>query len=340
MKKFLIPAFLAVVALANAEELKLSNYILNTTFSGDARVRYDVKNYDTNSSSQTDSDYFSTRFRLNTTTKINDNFSFGTRIKLQKSPIGNAVDSSTNKGINADISIERLYMDYKIGNNTIRVGRMGSPIYILSDMLIDTNVEGIAYSTKFNDTQLKAGYLLKNSADSTETSDENSIIYAQGVQTFKLAENKLLVEASVYLEDKGNSTSTKAQDIKAFTLGGEYTLALNNTIEMAQIKGQYITSDADNDNVGYTAGLVIGSKAIKQQGTWQVAVDYKKVEKSAFPYISNDTVLDQEVTKIAATTYVAPNTNLELAYEIHDYISSSNSTKNYDLSYVALNYTF
>lgn len=338
MKKFLIPAFLAVVALANAEDLKLSSYILNTTFNGDARVRYDVQNYDTPTTVNADNNYFSTRLRLNTTTKINDNFSFGTRLKFQKNPIGNAVDSTTDKAVNADLSVERLYMDYKVGNNNVRVGRMGSPIYILSDILIDTNVEGIAYSTKINDTQLKAGYLLKNASTTAETSNENSVTYVQGVQTFKFGKDKLVTEVSGYSEDKGNSTSTKAKDLKTVTLGGEYTLSLDSIVEMAQIKGQYISSDADDNNIGYTTGVVVGSKAINKQGTWQVALDYKKLEKNAFPYISNDTLLDQKITKVTATTYVAPSTNLEVAYEIHDYISSS--TKNNNILYAALNYTF
>ena len=326
MKKLIIPAFLAVVALANAEELKLSNYILNTSFSGDARVKYEMDSYDKTTS---DADYFTTRLRLNTTTKINDNFSFGSRLRFQKEPIGSDTDGT--------VSLQRLYMDYKTGNHSIRVGRMGSPLYLLNDMLIDTNVEGLAYSTKFNNTQLKAGFLLRNAKTTTETSDENSIIYAQGIQTIKIGENKLVVEASAYSEDN-KETSPKNQAEKAFTLGAEYTQSLTGPIQMAQIKGQYIMTDADDDNSGYSAGLVIGSKEIKEKGSWQGIAEYKSLEKNGFIYVNSDTKLDQKIAKIGAIAYVAPNTNLEVTYEMYDYVPSSKEDKN--VLSTTLNYTF
>lgn len=327
MKKILIPAFIAVSMLANAEELKLANFLTNTSIAGDARILYTLT--DTDGASVTP-DYYTTRLRLNTSTKINNNFSYSMRLKFEDSVIGDSTKST--------ISVDRLFVDYKVGKHSLRVGRMGTPLYVLSNMLIDTDVEGFAYSTKFGETQLKAGYLLKNSATGTETRDENSIVYVQGVQGIKLGNNKLSVEASAYSEDNlttANKTSNPAE--KAFTLGAEYTQNLNSPVQMAIAKGQITMTDADNDNTGFTFGLTVGSKAIKEKGNWQGTAEYKSIEKYGF-INSGAAKLDQKITKASAITYVAPNTNLELAYTITDY--NDTTKKDTNIIEASLNYSF
>ncbi len=325
MKKLLIPAFIAVSMMANAEEVKLANFLTKTAIAGDARVLYNVTDTD---GASTTPDYYTSRLRLNTTTKINDNFSYGMRLKFEDVIIGN-----TDKAV---LTVDRAFMDYKMGAHSLRVGRMGSPIYVLSDMLIDTDVEGFAYSTKFNDTQVKAGFLLKNAATSTETADENSIIYVQGIQTIKLGTGNLLVEASAYSETK-EKTST-AKDMTAFTAGAEYSLSLDGSVSMAKAKGQISMSDADDDNTGFTIGLTAGAKEIKAKGNWQGTVEYKSMDKNAFITVNGDTKLDRKVTKASFITYIAPSTNLELAYTMTDF--NATATKDKNVLEASLNYSF
>lgn len=319
MKNLLIPAFIAVTAMASANELNLSNFITNTKFSGDARVRYQAD-------SEEETDKIDARLRLNLNTKINDNFSFGARVRLAERKLGAGTSREA-------VQTERLFMNYKTGNHNLTVGRMGTPIHILSNMIIDTNVDGIAYSTKIQDTQIKAGYLmLKRTED--KIADSNNMFYAQGVHTMNLGDNKLDLEASVYLEQEGT-------ELTVFTLGAQYTMNLGEgqALEMTRLRAQLIMSDEDDDNMGYTAGVLFGSKSLNKKGAWQGEIEYKVLEAAAFIGATDlESKLDQQIIKLGALAYIAPNTNLEVTYEMIEK-ESTGDTMNNILS-VILNHSF
>lgn len=311
MKKILFASFIIVSTMINAEDLKLSNFITNTSFSGDARVRYAFTD-DENSTA--DSDAFSTRLRLNTNTRINENFSFGTRLTLANRTLG---------GTETNVAFNRIFMDYKEKNYSIRAGRMYAPVYIFSDMFMDVDVDGIAYSKKIKDTQLKAGYLILKSDASAKASDENTILYTEGVHTFNLGENKLLISTAVFLEDETKTSTTDGLNI--LTVGAEYTHKLSGSIEMAKLTGQYIKTDADADNVGYTLGVIAGSKSLNNKGTWQGIVEYKVAEANSFLSVAT---LNREIIKFGASTYIAPNSNLEMTYEMIESENDNSVDKN------------
>lgn len=322
IKKLLLASFLAVGTMANADELKLSNFITNTTFSGDARLKYATINYDNSTS---DSDAATTRLRLNTNTKINDSFSVGTRLTLSNRTLGGAENT---------VTFNRIFMDYKEKNYSIRAGRMYAPVYVFSDMFMDVDVDGIAYSTKIKNTQLKTGYLILKSEPTSKTSDENTVFYVEGVHNVNIGENKILFSAATFLEDESKSSTSDGLNI--MTLGAEYTHKLGGTIDIAQLKGQYIQSDADTSNKGYTLGVSLGTKTLKNKGDYQGSIEYKVAEKNSF--LSTSDYLNQKIIKLGATSYIAQNSNLEINYEMIE--SKEGDTVDKNILSFTLNHSF
>lgn len=321
MKRLLLPTLFAISIMANADELKLSNFITSTTFSGDARLRYFFTD---NTTETADSDALSTRLRLNTRTKINESFSLGTQLVLGSKTLG--TESS-------NVTFNRIFMDYKDGENTIRAGRMYAPVYVFSDMFMDVNIDGIAYSTKIKDTQLKAGLLILKSEATAKTSDENTVLYTEAVHNLKLGENKLLLSAGVFMEDESKGNTKEGLNI--LTLGAEYTHNLKGALEMAQLRGQYVKSDANNDNLGYTLGVVIGSKSLNNKGSWQGIAEYKVAEANSF---LNVATLDREILKFGVSTCIAPNSNLEMTYEMIE--AEKDNTVDKNVLTFTLNHSF
>lgn len=333
MKNLLIPAFIAVTAMASANELNLSNFLTNTSFRGDARVRYQAHS----EKDKDNHDNLDARLRLNFATKINENVSFGYRMRIGETTLGQSGNGLTT---------QRLFMDYKTGDHNLRVGRMGTPLFILSNMFIDTTVDGIAYSTKIQDTQIRAGYLVLNSnklekekekeedkSVNSTLADENTMLYVQGIHTMNIGENKLDLEASLYLEQNAdmNKKAVKPvtnKDLTIFTLGAQYTMNLGEgqALEMARLRAQYVMSDADDNNMGYTAGVLFGSSCLRNKGSWQGEVEFKVAEANSF--VARTAKNNEQIIKLGAQTYVAPNSVLEVTYEMIESVEGSTVDKN------------
>lgn len=329
-KLLLISAIVTVFsASANAEEVKLSNVLLNTTLSGDARINYYYKD---DAKAVTENGDLRTRLRLNFTTKINDFSKIVGRTRLTSDYElgGNTVGGSTASSV---LATDILYFDYKKGNHEILVGRF-APFYKISDFFVtDGEREGLGYVTKIANTDLKAGYLFSSDSNNKEIADKANYVYVQGVHNLKIAKGTLKIEATgiALNQEKGSS----AKDSKGVLLGADYTQNLNSVVEFIQVRGQYVQTDNDGENTGNSIGVVLGSKSIAKLGDWKAEVEYKSAGKDNSLAKSKN----EENVKLWAQTYVSPKMNLELEYNQRATLEGT-KTVDYSTLGVSLNHSF
>lgn len=326
MKKFLVPAFIAISVLANADEIKLSNFLTNTTFGGDTRINYAATD---NKISDSQADIVSTRFRLNLNTKLNDNVSVNAQLRLTNGyELGGA---NTSK----DVVTEFLNLNYKVGNHLIQVGRL-SPLYSLNSFLLtDGDKDALAYSTKIKNTQLKAGIVFPydSSNRSSELSDRSKILYGQAIHTLNIGKDTLATDVTG-LGVQQDSKNT-AKDVTGFILGAKYTHNLEGPVEFIQGKAQIAQSNNSGDTTGFVVGVTLGDNNLKKMGDWKAEVEYKVTEKDN--NIANTKNVDN--IKIWAQTYVAKNSNVEIEFNKRGTYKGTKTVDSQSLS-VSLNHSF
>lgn len=342
IKKLMVPILLSFSVMINAEELNLSNFVKNTSFSGDARINYSATGYSING---TDTDRLSTRFRLNLSTKINDNLSVNGQLRFTDGyslgttgNIGSETPSASTAG--SDFYTRNLYFNYKKGNHQLQIGRVAAPFYSLNGFLMtDGDKDAIAYSTKIDNTQLKAGYVFLNngtdsSLNSTEISDKKRALYFQAIQNIAINKDSLAVEATgiAVTQDKKSSDD----NVNAVILGASYTHQMTEIIEMVQGKAEYaqILNDKD-DNSGLSVGIAFGDNSLKKLGDWKAEAEYKMA--GANNVIANSK--NQKNMKLWFQTYAGKNSNLEVEYNKRDTYKGT-KTVDYSSLEISLNHTF
>lgn len=331
MKKFLVPAFIAASFMANADEVKLSNLLTNTKFTADTRLNYISKDDDAGNKENSD---LRLRFRLNFDSQVNEFASVKGRVRLTNDyDLGdNTVKGTSEK---ASLFTDILYFDYKKGNHELLAGRY-TPFYKISNFfLTDGEKEGVGYLGKFGNTDLRAGYLLTSNADNTEITDKSDIMYLQAVHSLKFENSVLKLEAAGMAIDQPKGSTS--DDSKGFMLGADYTQNLSSVVEYAQIRGEYIQTDDDGENKGYSMGVVFGSKKIEKAGDWKAEVEYKEAgENNTIAPVKNR---DQKNIKLWAQTYIAPKMDLEVEYNIREKLKGP-KTVDYSELQVSINHKF
>ncbi len=329
MKKFLVPAFIAASFMANADEVKLSNLLTNTKFTVDTRLNYISKDDDASNKENSD---LRLRFRLNFDSQVNEFASVKGRVRFTDDyDLGdNSVKGSSDK---SSLFTDILYFDYKKGNHELLAGRY-TPFYKISNFFYtDGEKEGVGYLGKLGNTDLRAGYLLSSNDDNTEITDKANYMYLQAVHNLKFENSSLkLSAAGMAINQKKGSTS---DDSKGFMLGADYTQNLSSVIECAQIRGEYIQTDDDGENKGYSMGVVFGSKKIEKAGDWKAEVEYKEAEKNN----SLAKNKNQQNIKLWAQTYIAPKMDLEVEYNIRETLKGT-KTVDYSELQVSINHKF
>jgi len=72
-------------------------------------------------------------------------------------------------------------------------------------------------------------------------------------------------------------------DYDAVGVDAELGMNLSGPVPFAGIFGQYVNSDASDDDLGYLAGIKFGYKKVEKFGQWQVKYNYRRLEKDAWP---------------------------------------------------------
>ena len=79
---------------------------------------------------------------------------------------------------------------------------------------------------------------------------------------------------------EGDKENGLIYDYNSLGADGEIGFKFDSYIQHAAVFGQFIKSDADNDNTGYLAGLKFG-RSVKTLGDWELKYNYRHLEKDA-----------------------------------------------------------
>ncbi|MDY6990719.1 MAG: putative porin [Thermodesulfobacteriota bacterium] len=295
---------------AGASISRLPKWLEKTRFVGDLRVRYQSEEKD----NVTDPHRSRGRFRLRAgiETEVNEQWkaafgiaSGGANPRTTNQTFENTFDSP-------DLRIDYASIQYKpLKGLDILGGKFKNPLWQPRVFLWDSDIRPEGLAAKFNhsltsnlDLFVTPGFFIleefKNNTD-----DPAMWAFQPGI-VWKFMDNTYLkLAGAYYVTDnlKGNTfdysagtNSTDADekflyDYNAVAGDLEIGFEFPGPIPYLAIIGQYVRSNADDqqdqdgfdDNEGWLAGLKFGHKKINEFGRWQVAYNYRRLERDAWP---------------------------------------------------------
>ena len=281
---------------------KLPKWVENTKVKGDFRFRYQYQ--DTDESGSESRDRWRMRWRFSLETQINDSWKTGFRLAS-----GSGDPRSRNLTLTDTFETSNVQLDLACAqfdphkNWSLVAGKFKNPLWKPKDLLWDSDInpEGLGVqflNYKINDFEVFAtpGLFVLEEFKS-DTSDPWLGLIQAGAKT-KLSDNLYLKFAGTFysFQDlKGNSFDYSAgtnstdgagnfkYDYDAFGIDAELGLKLSGPVPFVGIFGQYVNSDASDDDLGYLAGVKFGHKKVKKFGQWQAKYNYRRLEKDAWP---------------------------------------------------------
>ncbi|HNS32483.1 MAG TPA: putative porin [bacterium] len=289
-------------AVAKAETDKISSWIKNTSFKGDARIRYELQNRE----AKDDRSRTRLRFRWGFDTQVNEQLKAGFRIATGDSTQASSANQTfTTSFDDKPVWLDRAYVIYGPSRNiSFTGGKMSNPFYNTNLVWSsDLNPEGIIMQASFpasGDVFASAGYFpLYEMKDDTEDPYMMGLQFGYGG---KIASMKFKTAVSYYhyeglkggtaedispsFEDKGNTLvgGKYAYDYRLLNFTGELTpfeIPMGENRLPVKIYGDYVKNLADgvDDNNGYLLGIKLGSA--KKKNTWELGYDYRRIESDA-----------------------------------------------------------
>ncbi|MCM8829529.1 MAG: putative porin [Candidatus Omnitrophica bacterium] len=290
-------------AIAKTDVDKISKWIKNTSFKGDARIRYEVHDREL----KDDRHRTRLRFRWGFDTKVNDQIKAGFRIATGDSAQASSANQTfTNSFDDKPIWLDRAYITYTpaaFKNLSFTGGKMSNPFYNTNLVWSsDINPEGVITQIDIPITPTPgkifatAGYF-----PVYESKDDYKDPYMLGLQA-GYENNRFKSAVSYYHYDglKGGVAKNISPSFydKGNTLsGGKYVYdyhLLNLTTELTLIElpfgenkmplklyGDYVNNIADDvkNKEGYLFGIKLGKA--KNKKTWEFGYDYRRIESDA-----------------------------------------------------------
>lgn len=289
------------------KEKEKYNFLKNTKFSGDIRVRYQYD--DIKVGSDPDRSRGRIRARWGFKTDIFENTEIGLRLAT-----GVGEQTSTNQTFENSFSqkqiwLDRAYLKHKIDNFSIIAGKFENPFYS-SDLIWDTDInpEGIVLTfTPKNGFFVNLGYLW---LDEFKSKSDDPMLYGFQIgYKGKIVERDFKVGAGIYMTDslvgkeksevspnynpKGNSDSgspnyTYLYEYRPVDFLIEFT-PFDISGKPFKFYGEYlknINSSVSSDNNGWMVGFSIGK--LKDKNDWQFGYNYRVLENDATLAILSD----------------------------------------------------
>lgn len=286
---------------------KLPKWVSRLHFKGDFRLRYQYQDKKLDDGTKTKRNRGRYRWRFGVVADVTKDRKVRVGFGLAS---GSGDPRSTNQTFTngfetPDARIDYAYAQYKpVEQVKIIGGQMKNPIYFASkqDLTWDSDIrpQGIAVPLKFNFA--KKGYVFVNPAlfilsefkAEEETASMGVLQAGVGWDVtdhfwFKFAPGYFFnknVEGNHFEYSSGTNTTDANGDLiyeyNSFTLDGEFGWQnLPGYIKLVNVFGQFISSDADNDNKGWLAGIRFG-RSIKKLWDWQFRYSYRYLEKDAW----------------------------------------------------------
>lgn len=285
-------------AVAKTDSDKISNWIKNTSFKGDARIRYEVHDRD----AKDDRHRTRLRFRWGFDTKVNDQIKAGFRIATGDSAQASSANQTfTTSFDDKPIWLDKAYVTYSpVKNFSLTGGKMTNPFYNTNLVWSgDLNPEGAIAQLNIpaqGNIFATAGYF-----PIYENKDDYEDPYMLGFQAgysnsrFKIAaayfnydglKGGTAATISPSFENKGNTLSggKYVYDYQLFNATAELTpfeIPIGEKKLPVKLYADYVKNVADDvkNDKGYLFGIQLGGA--KAKNTWQLNYDYRRLEADA-----------------------------------------------------------
>lgn len=289
---------------SESKQAKLPDWIANTKFKGDVRLRY--QNEDTEEDRGNARNRGRFRLRVGASTKVADGWEAGFGIASGS----DADPRSTNQTLQDSFAKKSLWIDYAYAKYSpakwlsLVGGRFGNPIWRPSDLLWDSDINpegaGVMINVPINDRFsffTNATFFI---VDEVSGGTDPLLAAFQPGFNWNITKDTGLKVAGTYYAfssvkgktlDWSGSTNTKVTgdglkyDYSAPAFSAQLTCdkLFPDIIPYAALFGEYISNpDPSRENKGYIAGLTFGDKKLNKLGDWQFQYAYRRLERDAW----------------------------------------------------------
>ncbi len=292
-----------------SSEKSSSSWAEKVKLKGDVRLRY--QHEDKEADSNPSRDRYRVRARVGIVAKPADKWEAGIGAASGGSDPRSTNETLDNTFETSDLRLDYAYAKYSPTKDiSIVGGKFKNTIWSTKDLLWDgdINPEGISanFNFKINDNFkvfVTPGYYI---LDEYKTSKgDPSLMFVQpgidlkagsvGIKFAATYYNFRDVQGNDFSEDTAglygagsntvNEDGNLVYDYDAIALDAEIGFKMPEqfgVVEYAKVFGQYVDSDAENENTGILYGFKFGSKKLKKIDSWEVKVNYRKLEKDAW----------------------------------------------------------
>jgi len=296
-----LTALLSLPTVVFGAEVQVPDWVTKAKVKGDFRARY--QNEDRTEDTNPHRDRGRIRLRLGVVTEVNDMWKVGFGLAT-----GGDDSRSTNETLDDTFATPDIRLDYAYGlfspAEWVKIigGKFSNPIWKPADLLWDGDIrtDGVAIPFTLKVSKdvtlfLTPAYFILDEFKAT-TKDPGMLVGQAGIKaTFNKSVYFVLAGTYydfIHLKDNafgfsaGSNTTSGGvliYDYDSFGLGGEFGIYLPGPLAMIAVFGEYVSSDADEDNTGYLAGVKFGSKKVSKFLDWQIKAMYRYLERDAWP---------------------------------------------------------
>jgi hypothetical protein len=306
---------------AGGKGMELPDWVKNTKFKGDLRLRYEARDRDDDARGTQGRGRF--RLRAGADTTVADGVTAGFGLASGIGDQRSANQTVTNVFTRKSIWVDYAYAKYAPAKwLSLTGGKFANPIWQPSDMLIsnDVNPEGAAlrldhqvgnFGLYFN-----GGLFVLDDRNSLSPSSTDPLLFAiqPGVKwnitkdiSFRFApayygtsdlKNVATLPTGGAVAQNGTGVPS-ASGTNTATAAGKYRFGYTginwggelgwnkpfgiSCIPYLSVMGGYINNpDPSDDNTAYLAGVFIGSTDVKKWGDWSLEYTFRRLEKDAW----------------------------------------------------------
>ena len=290
--------FFLVFSLATdvckATTIELPEWIQNFKLKGDIRLRYQGQDSDPGDNER---QRYRIRFRPGVSAEVTDKWSVDFGLATGGDDL-RSTNQTYSEFSTYDIRLDYAYATYKPAESVeLMIGKIKNPIWNPKDLIWDSDIrpDGGAAKLTFKPSDRFAWYLtpgffsLGEYRESKGDEDFESMVVLQGGIDVDITGStyfKLGATAHIFNDivagSFAESAGTNTMDIEnAYSV--ETEVGFTGLPVFVGALGQYVVSDADEDETGYLIGLKVGNKSVKKLGQWQLKYNYRSLENNAFP---------------------------------------------------------
>ena len=282
---------------------KIPDWVNRISFKGDFRLRYQYEDKEKSGGTDVNRNRGRYRWRLGAVADVTEDKKWQVGFGLAS---GSGDPRSTNQTFTNDFETPDARIDYAYAQFQpfeewkMIGGQFKNPLYQPKDLVWDGDIRPQGFASplnfKIND---QFGFFVTPALfvlQEFKSKEETAWMFAlQPGVTINPSKSSWIKLAGIWYYNtdvKGNSfaysagtNSTDANgnliyDYSSLGLDGEVGFKFDSYVQHAALFGQFIKSDADNDNTGWLAGFKFGRK-VKDLGDWEFKYNYRSLEKDA-----------------------------------------------------------